>query len=387
MKKRRVGLIARAFAEVDAIVDWTVARVRGERGRGPFRILPYRGHGTGDRLRIRGRVLEGTAIPAASAEDSAWRNLVHTVRRIESDEVPAARVRARAGGTIVDVLADDEGYFDVEVEPTTGHDTAEIWRPVELELLDPLDEEGTSVRVTGRVVVPPHTARFGVISDIDDTVVKTDVANLLSMLRLVLLTNAHTRLPFEGVAAFYRALHGGVGGGDVNPIFYVSSSPWNFYDLLDEVMAVHGIPAGPLFLKDYGLSRDLLLSVGHREHKLAAIREILDVHQHLRFILIGDSGQEDPEIYRAVSREYPGRILAIYIRDVATAARDEEIHAIAAELAAEGVEMVLVQDTIAAAVHAGGHGFIDDASIPEIMGEKERERREPGPIESMVKRD
>lgn len=380
-------IIARALSEVEAVVDWTRDRVRGERGRGPFRIVPYRGHGTGDALHIRGRVLEGTPVPAASAEDSAWRNFVHTVRRIESDEVPAARVRARAGGTVVDTLADDEGYFDVRIQPATGQHTSHIWHPVELELLDPVAEGAEPARATGRVVVPPATARFGVISDIDDTVVKTDVANLLSMLRLVLLTNAHTRLPFEGVAAFYRALHAGASGRDVNPIFYVSSSPWNFYDLLDEVMAVHGIPAGPLFLKDYGISRDLLLSVGHREHKLASIREILDAHSHLSFILIGDSGQEDPEIYREVVREYPGRVLAVYIRDVTSAGRDREVHSIAEEVARDGAEMVLVRDTVAAAVHARGRGFIEEAAIPEIQGARRREEKEPGPIESVVRPD
>jgi phosphatidate phosphatase APP1 len=379
------GIVARIFGEVDAIVDWARDRVRGERGQGPFRIVPYRGHGTGERLRIRGRILEGRPLPAASAQDSAWRNFLHTIRRIESDEVPVAKIRARAGGSIVDVLADDEGYFDVELEPATGKHTQEIWRPVELELLDPRDSANTPVHAVGRVMVPPSTARFGIISDIDDTVVKTDVANLLSMLRLVLLTNAHTRLPFEGVAAFYRALHGGRGGRDVNPVFYVSSSPWNFYDLLDEVMVVHGIPVGPLFLKDYGISRDLLLSVGHREHKLAAIREILEAHVDLPFVLIGDSGQKDPEIYREVVRAYPGRVLVIYIRDVTSTARERELQAITRELEAEGVEMVLVQDTVAAAEHARRRGLIDEDAVPAVRGEKQREEREPGPIESAVR--
>jgi phosphatidate phosphatase APP1 len=385
MRKR--GIAGRVLGEVGAMADWARDRVRGQRGAGPFRVVVYRGHGTDRVLHLRGRVLEGPAIPAATAEDSAWRNFVHTIRRIDSDEVPAARVRARAGDATIDVLADDEGYFEVSLAPPPAYHPEEIWRPVVLEILDPIEADARPVRSSGRVLVPPASAMFGVISDIDDTVVKTDVANVLSMLRLVLLTNAHTRLPFEGVAAFYRALHAGAQGAQVNPIFYVSSSPWNFYDLLDEVMAVHGIPAGPLFLKDYGISRNLLLSVGHREHKLAAIREILDAHPHLRFILIGDSGQHDPEIYRDVVREYPGRVLAIYIRDVTSAARDREVHAIAAEMGAEGVEMVLVQDTIEAAVHARLRGFIDPATIPTIRGEKEREEEEPGPIESVVRPD
>ena len=70
------------------------------------------------------------------------------------------------------------------------------------------------------------------ISDIDDTIVRTGATSLLMMLRVVLLSNAHTRLPFQGVAAFYGALARGASGQDSNPLFYVSSSPWNLYDVL-----------------------------------------------------------------------------------------------------------------------------------------------------------
>jgi phosphatidate phosphatase APP1 len=86
-------------------------------------------------------------------------------------------------------------------------------------------------------------------------VLQSSVTNFLKMARMVLLGNAHTRLPFEGVAAFYRALQRGASGGEFNPIFYVSNSPWNLYDLLEDFMDVHGVPAGPLFLRDWSRRR------------------------------------------------------------------------------------------------------------------------------------
>src|SRR5690606_8381108 len=144
-------------------------------------------------------------------------------------------------------LADDEGFFEVTLPVGAGPNLGESWREASLELIDPRPLGGP-VTVSAFAIIPPENARFGIISDIDDTVVRTDVANLLRMLRLVLLTNAHTRLPFPGVAAFYRALHAGDGGPFTNPVFYVSSSPWNFYDLLTEILDVHDIPAGPLYL-------------------------------------------------------------------------------------------------------------------------------------------
>jgi phosphatidate phosphatase APP1 len=349
--------------------------------------VPYRGHGTTETLYVRGRVLEGTPIPPASEHDTAWRNLANTLRRLETDEVPAARVLARAGEATAETLADEEGYFEFELDAHTFTGGKEVWRAVKLELLDPLHKEGHPTTAVAHVLVPPEQSRFGVISDIDDTVVKTDVTNLLRMLRLVFLTNARTRLPFEGVAAFYRALHRGDAGDTTNPIFYVSSSPWNLYDLLHEVFEVHGIPAGPLFLKDYGIAREVLLSLGHREHKLRSIEHILETHPGLPFVLVGDSGQQDPEIYLEVARRYPGRIKVVYIREVAVSTdRDQELRAIATEIAGLGVDMVLAADTVTAARHALSLDLIDEESLVEVVGEKSREARRPGPLESVVKK-
>ena len=381
--RRGLRTFTRVLGELDSAVDWV--RYRRQKG-GPFRIVPYRGHGTTETLYVRGRVLRGKAIPPATEHDSAWRNLGNTIRRLETDEIPAARVLARAGDAAIEVVADEEGYFEIELDAHTFTGGREVWRSVKLELLDPLDDDGTGATAVAHVLVPPEQSRFGVISDIDDTVVKTDVTNLLRMLRLVFLTNARTRLPFEGVAAFYRALHRGDAGETTNPIFYVSSSPWNLYDLLQEVFEVHGIPTGPLFLKDYGIAKEVLLSLGHREHKLRSIEHILDTHPGLPFVLVGDSGQQDPEIYREVAARYPGRVLAIYIREVAVGPeRDAELKAMRAELAGSDVEMVLAPDTVTAARHAVSLDLIDEASLPEIAGEKRREEQRPGPIESVIK--
>ncbi len=363
------ALIRRIVGEAEAALDWAKYHLRRRRDSGAYHIQAYRGHGTADELHLSGRVFEGIPIPAASAEDAALLNLRHAVRRLAIDEVPAARVRASIDAIDRTVLTDDEGFFEVTLPVTTNPGAGEAWRAVTLELLDPSPANGV-VQATGLAIVPPAGARFGIISDIDDTVVQTDVANLLRMLRLVLLTNAHTRPPFAGIAAFYRALHDGTAGAFTNPIFYVSSSPWNFYDLLTEVFEVHDIPVGPLMLKDYGLSRNLLLSRGHYEHKLGAIEELFAAHSYLSFVLIGDSGQRDPEIYREVVRLHPGRVQTIYIRNVGTAAREAEVHAIAADVSAYGVEMVLVQDTVAAARHAAERGLIDPASLPEIQGDR-----------------
>jgi len=326
---------------------------------GPVEILPYRGHGTRDTLFLKGRVLEmvGTAPP--SADDSRRRNLRNMARRFWSSEIPHARVRASHGGHELEEVADEEGFFDLRFELEEPLEGGTGWHPVEIELLWPQAGEGSGARARGSVLVPAG-ARFGVISDLDDTVIRSSATDLLKMARIVLLRNAHTRLPFEGVGDFYRALQLGPSEEDFNPIFYVSSSPWNLYDVLEDFLDVHGVPAGPLFLKDWSPTtlRD------HDRHKLGVIRTLLTTYPDLPFVLIGDSGERDPEIYRQIVYEHPGRIRAIYIRDVTTGERDAAVHAIAGELKNFGVEMLLTADTVEAAEHAAEKGLISPNALP-----------------------
>jgi phosphatidate phosphatase APP1 len=328
----------------------------------PFEILPYRGHGTSRRLFLKGRVLEKMGITRSGQYATTWENLRDMARRFASDEVPGARVRATFGGARVEVVADDEGFFELDFDLTEPIDGPTAWHPVGLELLHPASPDGTTVRSTGQVLVPAG-ARFGVISDLDDTVIHSNATSVLKMAWIVLLNNAHTRLPFEGVHAFYEALRRGADQEAAhNPIFYVSSSPWNIYDVLEDFLNVHGVPEGPLFLKDWSPS----VLGKHRTHKLGIIRALMRTYPDLPFVLIGDSGEEDPEIYLQVAREHPGRIGAIYIRDVTSGRRDAEVQALAKEATSLGTQMVSVADSAAAAEHAASIGLIAPDAVPKV---------------------
>jgi len=325
----------------------------------PAEVRPYRGHGTERALYMKGRVLESRTINPASNTDTKRTNLTNMARRFLSAEVPFAQVRATFRGQEITNVANEEGFFDLRFDFPEPLEEGTVWHPVEVEILWPDEDAGASA--TGRVLVPGG-ARFGVISDLDDTVVQSSVTSILKMLRTALLHNAHTRLPFEGVASFYDALQRGADAGTFNPIFYVSSSPWNLYDLLEEFLDVHGVPAGPLFLKDWGPTT----LRGHEKHKLAVIRTLLSTYPDLPFVLIGDSGEKDPEIYHRVVRENPGRIRTIYIRDVTTRKRDAAVHAIAREVCDLGTELLLVTDTAAAAEHAAANGLISPDVVPAV---------------------
>jgi phosphatidate phosphatase APP1 len=311
----------------------------------PFEILPYRGYGTSRELFLRGRVLEEAGITRSGRDDAVWK-------------------MASFEGLQVETTADTEGFFEVRFRLEEPLDGPGGWYQVGLELLSPPSPGGGRVRSKGHVLVP-RGARFGVISDLDDTVVRSSATNVLKMAWIVVRNNAHTRLPFEGVAAFYRALQLGPDSRSSNPVFYVSSSPWNIYDMLVDFLNVHGVPPGPLFLKDWSLR----VLGKHRDYKMGVIRRLLRTYEDLPFVLIGDSGEEDPEIYLQSVREHRGRIKAVYIRDVTSLERDAEVRAMADEARKLGTEMVAVPDTTAAAEHAASIGLIAPNAIAAVRSE------------------
>jgi phosphatidate phosphatase APP1 len=375
---------AQLASSLDRRFDYAKFRVKLRRGWvDPLMIQPYRGHGTADVLHLRGRVLENKRISSAEEQDSVWENVLNMYKRFASDEVPGAHVQAEIGGRTFEAVADNEGYFHFTIAPPELP-LERVWHHLRLTLLTPTVEDQPPVHAVGRCLVPPPKSEFGIISDIDDTIVRTGATDPLTMARIVVLNNPHTRMPFEGVAAFYQALRKGGDGAGYNPIFYVSSSPWNLYDLLVDFMNINGIPVGPIFLRDIGLENDHFIKSDHHEHKLKQIRMVLTTHRDLPFILIGDSGQEDPEIYREVVREFPGRISAIYVRDVTLEERATAVRRIIDEVGASNVEMLLVPDTTAAAEHAVARGFITADKLPAIREEKARDAQAPTVADQVI---
>ena len=361
-------MLSHTVIEMEERYDLLKYRLR-ERlgGRDPLQILPYRGFGTQEALYLKGRVLEDKGIKAASERDSLWDNLVNMYKRFNSKEIPYARVSGAYQDVEQRVVTDEEGFFDVRIEPSGSLPADRLWHKVKLKLLEPQREGTGAVEAEGHVLVPPPSAEFGVISDIDDTVLYTNATHLFKMARTVFLRNARTRLPFKGAAAFYRALMHGNRATALNPLFFISSSPWNIYDLLSDFFQLQDIPLGPLLLRDWGITEDEFLPTRHGSHKFKSIRRILDLYSDLPFILIGDSGQEDPEIYCEVVGKYPGRILAVYIRNVSRSlGRADEILALAEEVARVGSTMLLAEDTYEFGRHAVDHGWIFPDVLPDL---------------------
>jgi len=339
-----------------------------------LRVRPYLGYGTPDEVRLTGRVLDDERIEIGPA-DSVWTNIRRTLRRVESDEVPGATVRLTDGDRTMEADTDSDGYFNFRYRPTAPE---RPWHEVTLDLIAPAPDDPVAARATAQILLPPDDAAFAVVSDLDDTVVKTGATNKLSYARAVLLNNAESRTPMPGVGALYRAFRGGPDGDGWNPFFYLSSSPWNLFGQFRGFLRHRDIPEGPIFLKDFGIDEDKFIKSGHRSHKLDYLRTLLDTYPHLDFVLVGDSGQADADVYARAVRERPGRIRAIYIRDVTDDAGDRRVQRIADEVERLGVPMKLVERSEEAAQHAAEIGLIPERAVETIAAASAEDEQASG---------
>ncbi|WP_375281224.1 phosphatase domain-containing protein [Pseudooctadecabacter sp.] len=259
------------------------------------KVDPYIGYATPDGIVLRGRVLSHLHRDAPLKTQSKLANLRDMLALFLTDEVANADVRSGDVAT----RTDEEGYFTLQLPRSAqpGWSTRLV------------SVDGGSP-VACPVMVPHPDARFMVISDIDDTMLRTGAYSLIKNLYTSFTGNSATREVFADSIALMQQLH----EDGRNPVFYVSSSPWNLHDFLSDVFDNTGLVKGPMFLRDLGLSETKFITEGHGNHKGESIDTILAAKPDLPAILLGDTGQHDARIYRAVIGRHPGRIVAVGLR-------------------------------------------------------------------------
>lgn len=136
-------------------------------------------------------------------------------------------------------------------------------------------------------------------------------------------------------------------------------------------MELSDIPAGPILLRDLGFDENKFLKEGH-EHKLRKAIKIMDAYPNLPFILFGDSGQEDPQLYSRAATERPQQVKAIFIRDVdpqSASLRDQKVQKSIEQARSVGVPMRLIETSEDAAIDLEKMGLISRYWNPTIAAD------------------
>lgn len=299
----------------DRINQFGVARTR-KAGWKP-EILPYRGYGTTDRVHVIGRILmqdpkfegETGTSPAKEVKEGNVHRAAHEAQRgyrqfftIQVGDVP---VRVHAGERVIETYTNANGYFDISVN---DHGLEPGWQTVRVEA------EGAS-SVEAEVLITSSDEAIGLISDVDDTVMVTNLPRALHAAYNSWVKRTNNRQPVRGMAEFYKEL---LKDHPNAPVFYLSTGAWNTYDTLIKFFEDYRLPKGPLLLTDWGPTPTGLFRNGV-EHKKVQLRNLVIDYPHIKWILVGDNGQHDPLTYGNLVAEHPDAVQGVAIRELTPA--------------------------------------------------------------------
>jgi phosphatidate phosphatase APP1 len=290
----------RAARMEDAIHRTVEPRLR-RRGR-QVRIVPYTGYGRPDWVRAMCRVVLARPDPRGSqaAKVRGWRSFA-TV------PVRDARVVIEAAGRTREAHTDRAGFVDCVVDlsdlTAEGGMLTPGWATVRLSA-----DDAETVEAPVRIVDP--SVRFGLISDVDDTVMVTALPRPLLAAWNTFVLDEHARMAVPGMAVLYERITNAYPGA---PVFYLSTGAWNVAPTLTRFLSRHLYPAGPLLLTNWGPTNDRWFRSG-REHKRATLARLADEFPGVRWLLIGDDGQHDKEIYAEFAAAHPEHVAAVAIR-------------------------------------------------------------------------
>ena len=183
---------------------------------------------------------------------------------------------------------------------------------------------------------------LSVVSDIDDTIKVTEVPGE----RDVVLKNTFCRdfVSLREMSEKYWSLGS-------TAFHYVSGGPWQLFQPLASFLSTAGFPAGTYhfnyFPKNFvsADTRSALLdticgSLGRTyNHKVETITRLINSFPGRKFILVGDSGELDVEVYRRIKKLFPDHVREIWIRDVVN---DEVVNS----FRLEGVDSIIKAEKI-----------------------------------------
>lgn len=281
-------------------------RARRARKRGFLAtVVPYAGYGSPTWVRILGRVVLAKEPRPGSRAERKHRKREESIRgwrSFVSVPVGDVTVTITIDGAHHEVQPDRGGVIDtvLPVQLKPGLHTVRLTTP-----------ESARVFEAPVYIVDPK-ATFGIISDVDDTVMVTALPRPLLAAWNTFVLDEHARVPTPGMSVLLERLSAAHPGA---PVIYLSTGAWNVAPTLTRFLSRNLFPAGPLLLTDWGPTHDRFFRSG-REHKRTSLARLADEFPGLSWLLIGDDGQHDEALYREFTTEHPGNVAGVAIRQL-----------------------------------------------------------------------
>lgn len=281
------------------IEDWfQQRRVRAGLNRGLVpQVIPFRGYGSTSWIRVLARVV----LAAKPEPDAKGPKKIRGWRSFTSAPVPFAEVTLTADGHTLTLQADRGGVIDHTIDISLSPGWHDVWMRV-----------GDGLPVRGRVFIIADDQNIGVICDVDDTIMVTALPRPFLAAWNSFVRDEHARRPVPGMAVLLERTVRQYPGC---PVIYLSTGAWNVQPTISRFLKRHLYPMGSLLLTDWGPTTDRIFRSG-QDHKKENLERLATDFPHVRWILIGDDGQHDEELYSHFAMNHPDQVRAIAIREL-----------------------------------------------------------------------
>ena len=272
-------------------------------------IKVYHSFGSEHHLLVQGHVFENEALDFDVTNSWIYTNIKSLLNLFKIKTIAHVPLELEIFGEKTFTTSDDRGFFKFQLNPKDNIPAG--WHAIKVSHAEDMEIFGE-----GKIFVPYRTS-FSIVSDIDDTVMKSYSATIFRRLYEMVSKNPEERKIFEHTVDWYQMLaRSNPPGEETNAFFYVSSSEWNLYEYLNIVFKKHQLPEG-IFLLNHLKSMSSFFKTGKTGHegKIERIHDLLQSFPEQQFVFIGDNTQKDPMIYLHMSEKHASNVRAVFIRN------------------------------------------------------------------------
>ena len=270
-------------------------------------ILIYHAYGNAHQIVIQGRMEEKKTFSKAKEDDNWFQNIWRTVRQVKGDEIKNKTIFALIHGEKFETKGDDEGYFEFNI--TTQKAIKTGYAKIALNI------DGNSNAHEAEVMVIGAEPLVGIISDFDDTMIVSDVTNKIKLGYNTVLKNYKQRIVVPTMLKRFEQILAQNPKDAPSTLFILSGSPQQLFFAVEDFLDFHHFPKHTLILKKaHGDHKDPLTD--QFAYKTQKIERLIKLYPNMRWVMFGDSGEKDAEIYKFIKKKYPKKVISFHIRDV-----------------------------------------------------------------------
>ncbi len=275
--------------------------------RAEWKIEIYSCYGNEKQIIVDGRLIVKRNFLVVSKDDSWLQNTWRKGKEIVNGELKHSKVFLSLDGITHQSKSDDEGYFDFNI--TMKEPLKSGYHKVSLLLVN------QDFQTNCNLLIIPKENSIGIISDFDDTVIVSDVSSKIDFIKNLFLLNYKQRKVVPNIAQKFHQILSENPTPKLSALFFITGSPRQLFPSIQKFLDYHHFPPRILITKQaHGDKNDPLFD--QFTYKQKRIEDLIALYPQKKWVLFGDSGEKDREVYLYIRDKYPQNIVGIWIRDV-----------------------------------------------------------------------